>query len=188
MYRTDLQFLVFEASHSLTRSSYQPDIFPPHQPPQALPSLLPAHVSCHITGAPSLSLPSSSECRTHMSAWDGHSGPESRASSWPWKRNVTCGPGQTGGLTTVGLVGAVGAVRCVITLWVQLGHTLAVPAGKGSPWTATWGQTRTRYLTSLHLSCLHRDFSLQAETQEQEKPLLCFLVTESFWNNLLCTN
>ena len=48
---------------------------------------------------------------------------------------MACGPVQTGRLTAVGLVGAVGAVRGVITLWVHLGHTLAVPAGKDIPWT-----------------------------------------------------
>ena len=38
MYRTDLQFLVFEASHSLTRTSYQPDIFPSHPHTSSSPS------------------------------------------------------------------------------------------------------------------------------------------------------
>ena len=40
-----------------------------------------------------------------------------------------------GRLTTVGLVGAVGAVRCVVALRVHFGDTLAVVTGEGAPWT-----------------------------------------------------
>lgn len=47
MYRTDLQFLVFEASHSLTRTSYQPDILPSH--PHTSSSPFSASCSCFLS-------------------------------------------------------------------------------------------------------------------------------------------
>ena len=75
-----------------------------------------------------------------------HSGPHTWLCCAEWAREHSqrlAGPEEgarpetrpDGRLTTVGLVGAVGAVRCVVALRVHFGDTLAVVTGEGAPWT-----------------------------------------------------
>lgn len=93
------------------------------------------------------------------------SGSHTRLFCANWARGHGPRPGQAGGLTTVGLVGSIGAVHAVITLGVHFGHTLAVPAGEGIPRTVSCGQRRTEFLTSLRPSPLQRD-----PTSRPERP------------------